>query len=193
MIEARQISDPNYFIGSDGKAHYVGAKTRASATRCLSQESSTDDAAETDHDSDVSRPNTVETAKKLDLAVSSKRPRHRPQPKVAASQKVILYDYDAPNRPQHVSLQADQSGLYVNPLPGFIDAITRTEVVRPALSPYGHVLSYDTWIRCLLDSERKNTCPITKQPLHKRQLIILTHENIEMYRSGIIDLCNKGK
>ena len=32
----------------------------------------------------------------------------------------------------------------LNPLPGFIDAITCTEVVRPAISPYGHVLSWET-------------------------------------------------
>jgi hypothetical protein len=29
-----------------------------------------------------------------------------------------------------------------NPLPGFIDAITLEEVVKPAISPYGHVMSY---------------------------------------------------
>lgn len=72
-----------------------------------------------------------------------------------------------------------------NPLPGFIDAITQTQVVRPAISPYGHVLSYDTWIKCLLNGDRKNTCPLTNQPLHKRQLIFLTFENIEMYRDAI--------
>lgn len=72
-----------------------------------------------------------------------------------------------------------------NPLPGFIDSITQTEVVRPAISPYGHVLSYDTWIKCLLNGDRKNTCPLTNQPLHKRQLVFLTHENIEMYRDQI--------
>ena len=75
--------------------------------------------------------------------------------------------------------------FYENPLPGFIDAITKTEVVRPAISPYGHVLSYDTWIKCLLNGDRKNTCPLTNQPLHKRQLIFLTFENIEAYRDVI--------
>ena len=75
--------------------------------------------------------------------------------------------------------------FYENPLPGFTDAITKTEVIRPAISPYGHVLSYDTWIKCLLNGDRKNTCPLTNQPLHKRQLIFLTHENIEAYRDKI--------
>ena len=75
--------------------------------------------------------------------------------------------------------------FYENPLPDFIDAITQTEVIRPAISPYGHVLSYDTWLKCLLNGDRKNTCPLTNQPLHKRQLIFLTVENVEMYRDRI--------
>lgn len=75
--------------------------------------------------------------------------------------------------------------IHENPLPGFIDAITQVEVIRPAISPYGHVLSYDTWLKCLLNGDRKNTCPLTNQPLHKRQLIFLTFENIEMYRDKI--------
>lgn len=82
-------------------------------------------------------------------------------------------------------LVTKSSLFYENPLPGFIDAITQTEVIRPAISPYGHVLSYDTWLKCLLNGDRKNTCPLTNQPLHKRQLIFLTFENIEAYRDVI--------
>ena len=40
--------------------------------------------------------------------------------------------------------------------------MTYEEVVKPAISPYGHVLGYDTWIR-VLNREPKNTCPFTKQ------------------------------
>lgn len=72
----------------------------------------------------------------------------------------------------------------MNPLPGFIDAITCTEVVRPAISPYGHVLSYSTWLKCLCSSDLslRNQCPFTKQPLNKRQLILLTFDNIEQFK-----------
>lgn len=76
--------------------------------------------------------------------------------------------------------------FYENPLPGFIDAITKTEVIRPAISPYGHVLSYDTWMKCLINGgDRRNICPLTNQPVNKRQLIFLTYENIEAYRDKI--------
>ncbi|KAJ3164567.1 hypothetical protein HDU88_005214 [Geranomyces variabilis] len=74
-----------------------------------------------------------------------------------------------------------------NPLPGFTDPITLDEVVKPAISPYGHVMSYQSWIRCLSSEDRKNICPLTKKPLTKRELVVLTQENIEEYRSRIVN------
>ncbi|KAI9263549.1 hypothetical protein EDC94DRAFT_82534 [Helicostylum pulchrum] len=74
-----------------------------------------------------------------------------------------------------------------NPLPGFLDPITLDEVVKPAISTYGHVMGYDSWVRCLTNWEgKKNICPLTKNPLTKRDLVILTHDNIEEYRDKII-------
>ncbi|KAI9202223.1 uncharacterized protein BJ171DRAFT_515227 [Polychytrium aggregatum] len=88
-------------------------------------------------------------------------------------------------------LEGSGAGAYEsrfeNPLPGFIDPITLDEVVRPAISPYGHVMGYDTWLRCLMSETARNICPITKKPLHKRELAILTFENIDEYRSKILN------
>nr|CAG8514308.1 3288_t:CDS:10 [Entrophospora candida] len=64
-----------------------------------------------------------------------------------------------------------------NPLPGFIDPITLEEVNRPAISPYGHVMG-----------PNKNICPLTKKPLKRRELVILTNDNINQYRSQIVNL-----
>jgi hypothetical protein len=103
-----------------------------------------------------------------------------------------------------------------NPLPGYLDPITLDEVVKPAMSPYGHVMrfaiviglilccaecgfliglfrkrnvsafdSYDSWVRCLSSEPTKNICPLTKRPLTKRELVILTVDNIEQYRSAL--------
>ncbi|KAJ4456645.1 putative myb family protein [Paratrimastix pyriformis] len=77
-----------------------------------------------------------------------------------------------------------------NPLPGFLDAVTQAPVERPALSPYGHVLGYDTWVRILTggfgdDTSHRNRCPFTRQPLNKRELVILTKDNIDQYRDRI--------
>jgi hypothetical protein len=78
----------------------------------------------------------------------------------------------------------------MNPLPGFVDSITQEEVEKPAISPYGHVLGYRTWVR-ILTQEPKNICPFTKQPVTKRELIKLTHENIHEYSENIINTNEK--
>eukprot|EP00842_Homolaphlyctis_polyrhiza_P000577 jgi/Hompol1/151/HPOL_003934-RA len=95
-------------------------------------------------------------------------------------------DYEQPEGEQHQHIMIVPD----NPLPGFIDPITLDPVVKPAISPYGHVMSYDSWIRwirCLMSEDRKNICPITKNPLSKRELVVLTHDNIELYRAKIVN------
>lgn len=72
-----------------------------------------------------------------------------------------------------------------NPLPEMRDAITQEELLQPAISPYGHVLSYSTWMTILL-KDPKNTCPFTKQPLKKRDLVVLTWDNISEYQDKIM-------
>jgi len=72
-----------------------------------------------------------------------------------------------------------------NPLPGFIDPISLEEVVKPAISPHGHVMGYSNWVRCLTQNP-KNICPFTKKTVKKRDLIVLTWENIEQYRDKIV-------
>lgn len=75
------------------------------------------------------------------------------------------------------------------PLPGFIDPITLEQIIKPAISKYGHVMGYDSWIRCLNNWEgQRNICPLTKKPLTKRDLVILTFENIEEYRNQIVNI-----
>ncbi|CAO3618423.1 unnamed protein product [Mucor hiemalis] len=75
------------------------------------------------------------------------------------------------------------------PLPGFVDPISLEQVIKPAISKYGHVMGYDSWVRCLNNWEgKKNTCPLTKKPLSKRDLVILTLENIEEYRDQIVNI-----
>lgn len=75
------------------------------------------------------------------------------------------------------------------PLPGFVDPISLEQVVKPAISKYGHVMGYDSWVRCLNNWEgKKNTCPLTKKPLSKRDLVILTLDNIEEYRDQIVNM-----
>jgi len=72
-------------------------------------------------------------------------------------------------------------------LPGFVDPITQMQVVEPALSPYGHVMGYETWCKILRTEGMKDTCPFTRQSLKRRQLVKLTHENVEEHRHKICE------
>ncbi|KAI9361513.1 hypothetical protein BD770DRAFT_383558 [Pilaira anomala] len=75
------------------------------------------------------------------------------------------------------------------PLPGFIDPITLEQVIKPAISKYGHVMGYDSWIRCLNNWEgKKNICPLTKKSLTKRDLVILTLDNMTEYKDKIVNM-----
>ncbi|ETO19539.1 hypothetical protein RFI_17691, partial [Reticulomyxa filosa] len=72
-----------------------------------------------------------------------------------------------------------------NPLPDFIDIMTGEIARQPTLSPYGHVLGYETWCKILRNPAAKDTCPFTKQKLSRRSLIKLNKENIDLYRNSI--------
>lgn len=90
----------------------------------------------------------------------------------------------ARERADREAVAAQKNRMDSNPLPGFLDVITNNELIEPAISPYGHVLSYSTWLKCL-SAEPKNTCPFTKKLIKKRDLIILTWENVDRYRDKI--------
>lgn len=78
-----------------------------------------------------------------------------------------------------------------NPLPDLLDPITLEPVSKPAISPYGHVMGYNSWVRCLMfppEGSQRNVCPLTKKPLSKRDLVVLTHDNIDQYRAKIVNI-----
>ncbi|KAJ2824383.1 hypothetical protein IWW50_003354 [Coemansia erecta] len=86
---------------------------------------------------------------------------------------------------------ADANADPSNPLADLIDPITLEPVTKPAISPFGHVMGYNSWVRCLMfppEGSQRNICPLTKKPLSKRDLIILTYDNIEQFRHKIVNL-----
>ena len=56
-------------------------------------------------------------------------------------------------------------------------------MVRPAISPYGHVMGLATWRAVLADHQ---ACPFTKHPLKVEELKVLTKSNIHLHRDRII-------
>lgn len=55
----------------------------------------------------------------------------------------------------------------------------------PALSPDGYLLDYNTWLKFITKNAKD---PFTQNHINKRQLIILTKENIDEYRDKIKNL-----
>merc|ERR1712013_760299 len=68
------------------------------------------------------------------------------------------------------------------------DLITGERVTKPAMSPYGHVMEYDSWCSILRNPKTKNKCPFTQKPMTRRQLIKLDEDNIEQYKEQIVNL-----
>jgi len=77
-----------------------------------------------------------------------------------------------------------------NPIPEFIDPIDGAPVQVPAISPYGHVCGYANWTKILRQENAKNTCPFTKRPLGRRELVKLTKANYAEYKDKIINWRN---
>ena len=69
-------------------------------------------------------------------------------------------------------------------IPGLRCPMTCEPMSDPALSPFGHVMSYDTWLR-VLKRKPTNTCPFTKQKLTRRMLVKITKENKHHYKEKI--------
>ena len=89
------------------------------------------------------------------------------------------------NRQTKLRLQQCHDSFVV--MPNFIDVITGEYVIKPAISPYGHVLSYETWTK-LLRASKKNVCPFTLQKLTRRDLVKLTLDNIHDFKHQIKDI-----
>lgn len=155
MIKSGDISDPNYKIDDRGELRYLFGKKEGG-------EGFIRNFARTGH-----------AAAQRDEGKKSKKR------KVETLAKDGDEEFFCPGVSHSLHIEDD------NPLPDFIDAITLEEVIRPAISPYGHVLGYDTWSRCL-SQQPKNTCPFTKKPLSHRDLILLTSNNIDIYRKDML-------
>jgi len=80
-----------------------------------------------------------------------------------------------------------------NPMGDFVDIMTGTAVVRPAISPYGHVLGYETWTMLLRTSKHKDLCPFTMQRLTRRSLVKLTKDNYDEFKHKIKNITDEEK
>lgn len=197
LLKSKQIVDPNYIISNDGKMHYlfgkkdgqVGTIRRHNRHPHRQKVFNLEKALENNKNSSSSSTTTTTR--------TTRKRKSKYTYDDSDSDDDYLYPHDNDDSGTYHSwnttkrtrakYEQEKQEADENPLPGFTDPITLEEVIKPAISPYGHVMGYDSWVRCLNNPDCKNKCPITKKPLTKRELVILTFENIEQYRDKIIN------
>ena len=133
LIETKAIKDPNYFLDDKGKAHYKFSTRMAKVNAALN--------GEVIHTG--TRKSSRKSKKRKDSMNSDSDGEYGAGKKSGGKKSRSL-------RASSVSLDEDMSDMdeydpeivkkSQNPLPGFLDPITLEEVVRPAISPYGHVM-----------------------------------------------------
>eukprot|EP01135_Chromosphaera_perkinsii_P004303 Nk52_evm15s276 gene=Nk52_evmTU15s276 len=179
LIAKGKIDDPNYYMDDKGKVHYLFGKKQKDGT--TTQEIRT-----------FTRTGSAAQARKGKATKRKKRSKYDSDTEDDSDDDFGMEDSWKPSakffttkrsRLLQGDLNEEDKAETPNPLPGFIDPITLDEVVMPAISPTGHVMSYSSWLQCL---EQSKVCPLTKKPLSKRELVILTPDNIDRYEHLIV-------
>ncbi|ORY07750.1 hypothetical protein K493DRAFT_332660 [Basidiobolus meristosporus CBS 931.73] len=217
LIETSKIHDPNYVLDEKGKAHFLFKKKKKDGTvehtfrthskHGTGRRSNADDSesgggssrpirktkakrkrrnfyGSDDDDEDEETSDNYDDNDSGVLGYASWNTTRRTRARNAAPGEEVQEQSEQAEEEEEEE-EADHDPE--NPLPGFVDPITLDEVVKPAISPYGHVMGYENWVRCLTSDAQRNICPLTKKPLTKRDLVLLTHENIAEYRDKIVN------
>jgi len=178
LIETSQIKDDNYVLDATGKARYLHRTRKAKGVG----ENAT---------APVKSAPTLTKPKKR-TKKKGKKKRQQSEGEEGEGEDDDDDDEYRPTKKKKGDGDSDDGSEDVdnsnNPLPDFIDPIMNSKTTKPALSPYGHVLDYSTWSRILSQESSRNICPFTKQTLKKRDLILLTWENIDQYIDKILNL-----
>jgi len=181
MIKSGKIVDPNYEVDEKGGLHYLfgkkegqgaGVIRKHTKSHAKKRKATINHPGDSDDDEEASPSSPPPSRKSRKSAVST-----------SPSSTTGDASFSTRRTRAHGPIN-DES--WSNPLPGFTDPITLDQVIKPAISPYGHVMGYDSWCKCLSGSG--STCPLTKKPLSKRELVLLTFENIEEYREKIVNM-----
>merc|ERR1712154_358483 len=84
--------------------------------------------------------------------------------------------------------EEEDTGALGKILGDMVDIMTGDTLKQPAISPYGHVMEYNSWCNVLRNARTKNKCPFTKQKMTRRSLIKLDEDNIEQYKDKIVNI-----
>merc|ERR1712154_619241 len=81
-----------------------------------------------------------------------------------------------------------EAGPLSEVLGDMVDIMTGEALQTPAISPYGHVMEYNSWCSVLRNPKTKNMCPFTKQKMTRRSLVKLDADNIAEYKDKIVNI-----
>jgi len=70
-------------------------------------------------------------------------------------------------------------------LPNVADPVTGLEILRPSMSPWGHVMEHESWTKVLICTK---ACPFTFNIVSRRDLTRITKWNVDEYRDKVIPL-----
>ncbi|XP_063934074.1 uncharacterized protein LOC135145874 isoform X2 [Zophobas morio] len=177
LLKEKRVVDSNYFFDEKGNSHYKFKGKDGNFTKSFKQKTGEEDFY---NGSKASRGASSRGWRKLAEDTSSDEGSAveddwKPDRSFFTTKRLRL---------KHGELNEDDKAEIPNPLPNFIDPITLEEVVMPAISPAGHVMSYSSWVQCI---ENNGLCPLTKQRVETRELVVLTPENINEYRHKIVN------
>ena len=194
LIETHKVVDPNYVIDDKGKAHFIFKGGKRNSRKASEDNDENNNGNNNNNNSNGTNTNGDTKPKFVKRKRKNKRRKFSDNDNGSDNEEGDEDDdeyrpsasYSRRKNTEENQDNNNNDNSADNPLPGFIDPITLEEVEKPALSPHGHVMSYNTWVRCLLQ-EPKNTCPFTKKQFTKRDLVVLTWENIEQYKDKIVN------
>ncbi|KAG1444491.1 hypothetical protein G6F56_010276 [Rhizopus delemar] len=198
LVETAEIHDPNYVLDEKGKAHYLFDKKTADGNvektfRTHNKHGGGRVVTSSASPATTTATTTRKRARAAPVVVDKKKKKRKTRSWNSDDddEEDDFEDYNDDSGTFTMSMRTtrrarqqepiqeevveemeeEQEENVDNPLPGFLDPITLEEVVKPAISRYGHVMGYDSWVRCLTNWEgKKNICPLTKKPLTKRDL-----------------------
>ncbi|KAK8813159.1 hypothetical protein WA158_002751 [Blastocystis sp. Blastoise] len=174
LVKDGEIVDPNYVFDEKGKLKFQFRDKDGNCTLHRSRKTTSIEVKTTDG----------KTIKRKPTSKPRQRVRYDYNPKGMDDD----YDDDKNNSDEDDEEEEEEEKQQKpkSVLPGFIDPVTMEEIEQPAISPYGHVMGYYSWMK-ILNQNPKNTCPYTKQKLTRRMLVKLDEDNIEEYRNKILN------
>lgn len=167
LVESGEIYDSNYEKGEDGRIHH---KSRIHDGKIVVKAKGKVQQRHVSKPAKIIPPNKIRSIRLI----------YRQE---LMQQQALPVTSESAANDEHLSRY--EAWAAQNPLENTIDPITQEPIRVPAISPDGYVLDYNTWLN-VLKTNKEN--PFTRVPVTKRQLVVLTDENIDEYRDKIVNL-----